>query len=666
MSRGRSAGVRALAVGLSLTAAAAGLLGLPPATPALAAPAGTPHLPDLQTIVPTDSLSIVGSGSHRQLRYTHLVFNGGAGPLQIQPFYRRSAGRYLGHQQVLTHDAGGTWSVLSSRRIGDAFVYHAEHGHFHFPLAAFGLYRVAASGGPGALVTKSPKNGFCISDSYIYDTTLEHSGEGEGTWGSCTDPTSLRGLSVGGADEYDYRDPGQSVPIAGVRDGRYWFRATSDPNNDFLESDESNNEEDLLLRISNGKVTVLRTREPSTTPCRATLRRPGEGATRRGRITLSATTSATKPRKVVFLVDGLPVVRSASRRSPYTAAWRSGSVPDGAHWVAAQVTGGNGRVCTSPVVAFRLANDTGPDRAGPRVRLTNPVRGEAVRGRVTLSADAADRSGVRSVVFRVDGHQVGTADHRAPFARSWNSRTVRSGLHRFTAVATDRRGNVARVSLRDRVAYVRPPLPVRLDGSVVTRGTGTLTSPALTTRHAAEVLVAFVSYDGPEAAAGQSATVTGGGLTWHLVKRSSSQAGDSEVWAARAARVLHGVTVRATPSQDGFDGMLSVLGFQNASKVGVAAAAGATSGAPSFYVPAVQEGSWVLAGGNDWDGATARVPVASQVLRRQWVDTAAGDTFWVQSLRRSTTTQRLVTVRDTAPTNHRWNYVGLEVVARRR
>ena len=132
-------------------------------------------------------------------------------------------------------------------RVPDAFVFHAAHGHFHFPLAAFGLYAVAADGGIGAPVAVSPKNGFCIDDSYIYDSTVVHAGAFVGTKGSCADPTTLRGLTVGAADEYDYRDPGQAIPFDGVPDGTYWFRAMTDPNNDFAEANEANNETDVKV-----------------------------------------------------------------------------------------------------------------------------------------------------------------------------------------------------------------------------------------------------------------------------------------------------------------------------------------------------------------------------------------------------------------------------------
>ena len=95
--------------------------------------------------------------------------------------------------------------MVGQVRVADPFVFHAAHGHFHFPLASFGLYSVAAGGGPGAPVALSPKNGFCIADSYIYDTTVPHAGTFVGSQGSCADPTTLRGMTVGAVDEYDYR-----------------------------------------------------------------------------------------------------------------------------------------------------------------------------------------------------------------------------------------------------------------------------------------------------------------------------------------------------------------------------------------------------------------------------------------------------------------------------
>ncbi len=656
-ARARVCALTAAALGLAVLGVAA-----PQAPPASAAPAGTPHLPDLQTIIPTDSFSIVDGKDGREFRYTHLIFNSGQGPLQIRPFYRASAGSYLGRQEVVTHD-DGAWSVVRRRRVADAFAYHAEHGHFHFPLASFGLFKVAPDGGFGAPVTMSPKVGFCIADSYIYDLDLEHSGAGHDLWGNCADPASLRGISVGGADEYDYRDPGQSVPMTGVPNGTYWFRAISDPHNDFVESDESNNEMDVKVTIRGTSVVAGVTREPDTTPCSATLRSPREGSTRRGVVPLTAGTSVASPARVRYLVDGRSV-GSTTGRAPYAVRWRSDRVVDGAHWLAAQVTTRGGRICTSPVVAVTVDNAHGPDHTGPRVRFTDPAAGSTVGGRVAVAVSAADTSGVAEVRFAVDGQRLGRARRHPPYTVVWNSRLVRPGLHTLAARATDRRGNDTVRRLRVRVRYVPPPRRIRVDGSVVARGTGTLDATGLSTSGRDRLLLAFVSYDGPEQAGGQSATVSGAGLTWHLQKRSNSQAGVSEIWSARASRRLTDRTVRAVPQVDQMDGMLSVVAFRDAARVGVAAAAGGSTGAPDFYVPAVKEGSWVFAAGNDWDGATTRVPVTGQRLWRQWLDEDAGDTYWVQSLNRPTTVHRLVTITDTAPTDHRWNYVGAEVVAR--
>ena len=118
------------------------------------------------------SFSVVQGTSGREFRYTHLAYNSGPGPLEIQPQYNSASGSYQGVQKIYTHDAANQWSLASSVRVPDAFVFHAAHGHFHFPLAAFGLYAVAADGGVGAPVSVSPKNGFCIDDSYIYDNTV--------------------------------------------------------------------------------------------------------------------------------------------------------------------------------------------------------------------------------------------------------------------------------------------------------------------------------------------------------------------------------------------------------------------------------------------------------------------------------------------------------------
>ena len=193
----------------------------------------------------------------------------------------------------------------------------------------------------GAPVAISPKNGFCIFDGQVYDRTVPHAGAFVGTQGSCSDPTTLRGLSVGAADVYDASDPGQSISLAGIPDGTYWFRAISDPNNDLTEANESNNETDVKVTISGSTITTGQVTHPDTTPPQITLASPVDGGRAAGMVTLSANTSATGA-SVQFLVDGNPVGTATQSSGPYTVNWDSTTVVDGTHWLAARVTDSRG------------------------------------------------------------------------------------------------------------------------------------------------------------------------------------------------------------------------------------------------------------------------------------------------------------------------------------
>jgi cysteine-rich repeat protein len=174
-----------------------------------------------------------------------------------------------------------------------------------------------------------------------------------------------------------------------------------------------------------------------------------------------------------------------------------------------------------------------------------------------------------------------------------------------------------------------PPAVITIDAMVNERAAGTLVSPGLTTTTPNDVIVAFVSSDGPAASGSQSWTVSGGGLTWTLEKRSNTQAGDAEIWSAQASGRLSGAVITATP-QVTEDGMLTVIAFAGATGTGATGAASAPTGAPSISVPNVAPGSWVFAAGFDYDSEVARTPAAGQRIHQEWVAALSG-TMWVQS-----------------------------------
>jgi hypothetical protein len=204
--------------------------------------------------------------------------------------------------------------------------------------------------------------------------------------------------------------------------------------------------------------------------------------------------------------------------------------------------------------------------------------------------------------------------------------------------------------------------PVTVDKTIFTDGSGTMTSPSLSTSAANDLVVAFVSADGPSGAGQQAFTVTGAGLTWTLAKRSTGQSGDSEIWWARASGTLNAQTVTATPTVAGFHGSLTVVAFAKAAGIGGTAASSAASGAPDLVLANTGAASWVYAVGNDWDNAIARTPVSGQIIVHQRVDTSTGDTFWAQSTAVPNAAAGTVDIHDSAPTADRWNYAGVELL----
>jgi hypothetical protein len=195
-----------------------------------------------------------------------------------------------------------------------------------------------------------------------------------------------------------------------------------------------------------------------------------------------------------------------------------------------------------------------------------------------------------------------------------------------------------------------------------------ISSQAFSTTSGNELLLAFVATDANSA--GITVTgVTGGGLTWVLVKRSNTQMGTAEIWRAFATTTLANVSVTATLSQS-VAASISVVTFtgvdtsgtNGSGAIGAVAATNASSGAPSASLVTTRNNSWVFGVGDDWDNPIARTPGTGQTIVHQLL-LAVGDTFWVQ--RQASTTASsgtTVTINDTAPTSDRYNLAICEVL----
>jgi chitodextrinase len=219
------------------------------------------------------------------------------------------------------------------------------------------------------------------------------------------------------------------------------------------------------------------------------------------------------------------------------------------------------------------------------------------------------------------------------------------------------------------IAWAGPALgAVAVDKTATTHqtsGAASISSPAITTSAPGELLLAFVTSDGPNSGGSQSfSSVTGGGLTWRLRRRANAQAGTAEIWAANAPSTLSSVKVTATRSAGGYVGSITVVTFTDADQVadGAAANASAPTGAPTVSLTTTRAGSQIWGVGNDWDRATART-VGSGQTKVDEFRASVGDTMWVQRQTAATALPgSIATLDDTAPTGDRWNMAAVEVL----
>ncbi len=300
----------------------------------------------------------------------------------------------------------------------------------------------------------------------------------------------------------------------------------------------------------------------------------------------------------------------------------------------------------------------------PTITIANPLARETVSGIAPISASAMDGVAVSSVQFSVDGRRLSRPLTRPPFALLWDTRKLRNGTHTLAARATNVMGNSRTARTVVTVQNPAPPMTCFvLQAQVSARGKDTVTTAGFHTAMRGETLLAFLAADGPAGAGTQTATVTGGGLRWRLVKRANASSGDSEIWTATAPRILTATSVTARLAATGFDALLTVVAMEGADGVGAAAAASAPSGPPTLRLTTRSATSLVFAVGNDWERAVTRVLPVGWVSLNQWLNQQTGDTFWSQYTNQPTGRRgAVVNVRDLAPTNDSWNLAAVELV----
>ena len=138
--------------------------------------------------------------------------------------------------------------------------------------------------------------------------------------------------------------------------------------------------------------------------------------------------------KVEFYVDGL--LKGSTAVAPYSLAFNSTTIADGAHSLTAKAYDAAGNVGTSAVVNFTVSNAVA-DTIAPTVSAS----ATGTSGSITLNASASDNVGVSKVEFYVDSLLKGT-DTSSPYSLTIDSTTQANGNHTLTAKAYDAAGNV--------------------------------------------------------------------------------------------------------------------------------------------------------------------------------------------------------------------------------
>jgi len=247
-----------LALALVLTT-----LGARPAT------AATDRLPDLR-MANLKTFYTETSGGQRRLRFTTMMTNEGAGPLEVRGIRANHGDAHLQTRQAIYNTDGGV------RTVGNrALMEYAADGHDHWHIQGVMLYQLWSDNG---VVRRGTKVGFCFLDGSRYNLNLPGAPQSqvypERLCGDSGDLSNRMGLSVGWGDEYPANFAFQWIDITTLPAGEYTVQARADEQNWYVESNETNNCAWTRIRIAatNGSATVLTSGRSCMNPPAATAK----------------------------------------------------------------------------------------------------------------------------------------------------------------------------------------------------------------------------------------------------------------------------------------------------------------------------------------------------------------------------------------------------------
>ncbi|MGO9976846.1 MAG: DUF6531 domain-containing protein [Solirubrobacteraceae bacterium] len=205
---------------------------------------------------------------------------------------------------------------------------------------------------------------------------------------------------------------------------------------------------------------------------------------------------------------------------------------------------------------------------------------------------------------------------------------------------------------------------VAVDSTVTTHKLGkhgTL-SALVTAKQPNDLLLAFVSAQGPGGSRQTSTTPKSKGLKWVRVAQNSSRGGIVTIWQAHASRNGR-VTVATKIGKPSSQALLTVAVFGPGATVGAHATTTGKRGTPTVKVRTTSSGTVVWGVGHDADSGAVRKPDSGQRLVTHLQSRKNHDASWIQD----TTVRKAGAIRigDRAPASKSWLLAAVAVTPTR-
>jgi lysyl oxidase len=194
----------------------------------------------------TDRLTKPG---HTVLRAGNVIDSVGEGPAELHGV--RSAPRFMRARQRIYTRTGGRIGIRTGGRLQFKFAHQQLYWWKFYDAARFELWRTDAQGRRTRLVRTGPKVAYCLRDLSRTRPGLRRSPPARVYPACSTNSRAQRvtlGTSVGWADIYPPAYPEQWIDVTGL-EGCFAYAHIADPENGIYESDEDNNEAQVIVRL---------------------------------------------------------------------------------------------------------------------------------------------------------------------------------------------------------------------------------------------------------------------------------------------------------------------------------------------------------------------------------------------------------------------------------